>query len=169
MSENSKRNSESGIKRSSNSSNNSSSRNNSNSSNSSNGNGSSKVMIIVACVVLAVVVVGMYFVYKEFMPKPQDGSKNITIEVIIEDEVVRTVEISTDAEYLREALEEESLIEGNESEYGFFITAVNGRAADDSKQEWWMITKNGETHMIGVSETPVADGEKYELTLVVGY
>ena len=49
---------------------------------------------------LAAVVVGMYFVYKEFMPKPQDGSKNITIEVIIEDDS-KNVEISTDAEYLR--------------------------------------------------------------------
>jgi multidrug efflux pump subunit AcrB len=156
-------------KRNSNSNSNSNSVSSSDSNGNRNSKSNSKVKIIIACVVLAAVVVGMYFVYKEFMPKPQDGSKNITIEVIIEDDVVRTVEISTDAEYLREALDEVSLIEGSESEYGFFITTVNGRTVDDSKQEWWMITKNGETHMIGVSETPIADGEKYELTLVVGY
>ncbi len=129
----------------------------------------SKVKVIVTFVVLVVVVVGMYIVYKEFMPKPQEGSKNITIDIIIEDEVAKTVNISTDAEYLKEALDEVSLVEGNESEYGFYITSVDGRAADDGNQEWWMITKNGEMHMLGVSETPIADGEKYELTLAVGY
>ena len=136
---------------------------------SSTSRSNSKVKIVVLCVVLVAVIVGMYIIYKEFIPKPQDGSKNITVEVIIEDEVIKTIQISTDAEYLKEALEEESLIEGDESEYGFFITAVDGRAVDNAKQEWWMITKNGEMHMIGVSETPIADGEKYEFTLVVGY
>ena len=77
--------------------------------------------------------------------------------------------IETDAEYLRGALESIDLIEGSESEYGLFVTAVNGIAADDSKQEWWCFTKGGEEMMTGVDTTPIADGDAFEITLTEGY
>ncbi len=50
-----------------------------------------------------------------------------------------------------------------------FITTVDGETADDSQQQWWCITKGGEMLMTGAGETPVADGETYELTLTTGY
>lgn len=76
-----------------------------------------------------------------------------------------TFSLKTDAEYLRQALEEISLIQGAESSYGFFITTVNGVTADDAKREWWRLSKDGEELVTGVDTTPIQDGERYEITL----
>ena len=73
--------------------------------------------------------------------------------------------IETDAEYLRQALEQEGLIEGDESEYGLFVTVVNGIAADDSQSQWWAFSKDGVMLETGVDSTPVADGDQFEATL----
>ena len=66
-------------------------------------------------------------------------------------------------------MEQEKLIAGDESEYGLFVKTVDGRTADDAKQEWWCFTKGGETLMTGVDDTPIADKEKFEITLTVGW
>ena len=59
--------------------------------------------------------------------------------------------------------------EGTESAYGLFITTVDGETADDSLQQWWCITRSGEMLSTGADQTPIADGEQYELTLTEGY
>ena len=67
------------------------------------------------------------------------------------------------------ALQDAGLIEGEESEYGLFVTEVDGIEADSANQEWWCLTINGEMASTGVDSTPVEDGGKYEFTLTVGY
>ena len=57
----------------------------------------------------------------------------------------------------------------DESQYGLFVTTVDGESADSAKQEWWCFSKNGEMLSTGVDDTPIADGESYEITLTVGY
>ena len=42
---------------------------------------------------------------------------------------------------------------------------VDGVEADDSKSQWWCITKDGEQVNTGVDATPIEDGDHYELTL----
>ncbi|MBQ5987536.1 MAG: DUF4430 domain-containing protein, partial [Clostridia bacterium] len=79
------------------------------------------------------------------------------------------ISIRTDAETLRGALEQESLIAGDEGEYGLFVKTVDGETADDAKQEWWCLTKGGEMWMNGVDTTEIADGDAYEFTLTVGW
>lgn len=76
---------------------------------------------------------------------------------------------STDAEFLRQALEEQKLVEGEESQYGLYVKTVNGVTADEAKEEWWCFTKDGEDVMTGVDSTPVADGDHFEITLKTGY
>jgi hypothetical protein len=119
--------------------------------------------------IMAVLVVVMLFAYKQFMPQGEKGSKKIVVEVAIPEEESKEFTLHTDAEFLRQALEEKDLIKGTESEYGLFITEVNGRAVDDTKQEWWCVTKDGEDVFTGVDVTPIADGDHYELTLTIGY
>lgn len=123
------------------------------------------ITAIVAIVALVAVLLTVYFVTR---PAPVAGGKTITVEIKY-DEVDKEVKITTDAETLADALREKNLIEGSESEYGLFITGVDGRTADDSKQEWWSITKDGEMTPTGADTTMIADGEHYELTLMVGY
>ena len=124
--------------------------------------------IVIGFVLLGLIATAVYVVYDRTRPEPQVGSKTITVQMVY-DEVDTTITINTDAEYLRGAVEEKQLIAGDESEYGLFVKTVNGRTADDSKQEWWCFTRGGATLMSGVDTTTIADGEKYEITLTVGY
>ena len=75
----------------------------------------------------------------------------------------------TDAEYLGKVLEDEQLVEGDQGQYGLFITVADGEQADDSKQQWWCLTKGGEMVNTSADQTPIADGDRYELTLKEGY
>ncbi|MGM9522426.1 MAG: DUF4430 domain-containing protein [Oscillospiraceae bacterium] len=127
---------------------------------------SKKLIIIVAAVV--VIIAAMLCVYFLTREEPVTGSKEISVEIIYDD-VDKTVTISTDEEYLRGALEQESLIAGTESEWGLYITEVDGRVADDSKQEWWCITEGGVMTDTGVDATVIEDGDSFELTLTTGW
>ena len=89
--------------------------------------------------------------------------------VVHGDETEKTFQYHTDAEYLVEVLKENELVSGEEGEYGLFIKTVDGETADESKQQWWCITKGGEQVNTSADQTPIADGEQFELTLKEGY
>lgn len=126
-----------------------------------------KVIVAVAALIAAVCVfAGVYYAFGR--PETSAGSKTVTIEVAAPD-YSNTHKIKTDAEFLGDALKEEGIIEGEESQYGLFITSVDSIKADDSKQQWWCITKGGADVMTGVDVTPIADGDTFELTLKEGY
>ena len=91
-----------------------------------------------------------------------EGDKKIEVEVEAEEKKV-TVTVNTNAETLADALLENSLIEGEESEYGIYIKVVNGIRADyDKDKRYWAMYKNGEYLMTGADTTPIAHGEHYE-------
>ena len=126
-----------------------------------------KIWLAVAALLVAVaVVLGIYFVTR---PAPQQGGMTITVQVVLLEGEPSDFTIQTDEEYLRGALESIDLIEGSESEYGLFVTTVNGVTVDDSKQQWWCFTQDGEMLMTGVDTTPIADGDHFEITLTEGY
>ena len=130
----------------------------------------SKKKSVVAGLVLAVMVLAALLAWKSFAPKAVEGNKTITVEVVHGDGSGKSFTISTDSENLRGALEqEEGLVIGDESEYGLFVTTVDGETADSANEEWWSFTKSGESLMTGVDDTMIADGEQYEITLTVGY
>lgn len=97
-----------------------------------------------------------------------EGKMNVYVKVIA-NENVQEFNISTTRKYLGDALLDEKIISGEEGEYGIFITKAAGVEADESVEEWWCITKEGESIMEGVSQIEIADGDKYELTLKKGY
>lgn len=130
---------------------------------------SNKKIIAVVCVVLAVLVAAMALVYHFYGPSAEQGTKKITVDIVFAQGDTKTVKIKTDAEYLRDALEEEDLIKGSESAYGLFVTSVDGVEADSAKEQWWCFTKNGEVLSTGVDTTPIRDGDKFEITLTTGY
>ena len=123
--------------------------------------------ILVLVAVLAVVLMGsVWFVMR---PQGTAGEKNICITVVDAEGNSQNFEFSTSQEFLRGALEEQQLVEGEESEYGLFVKTVNGVTADDAKQQWWCFTKGGQELLTGVDDTPVADGDRFEATLKTGY
>ena len=125
--------------------------------------------IIIALSLLLVLVLAAFWAYKANAPEAELGEKTISVTVIHEDESRKEFSISTDAENLRQALEEEKLIEGEESEFGLFIKTADGETADDSLQQWWCLSKDGEMLQTGADSTIIADGESYELSLKTGW
>ena len=123
---------------------------------------------IVALILLIVLVIGAFAVWKLNAPQGQAGEKTIRVSVVTDASTADFV-IETDAEFLRGALEQEGLVEGSESEYGLYVITVDGVTADESQQQWWCFTRNGEMLETGVDTTPIADGEQYEITLITGW
>ncbi len=95
--------------------------------------------------------------------------KKVAVEVVHGDGKAETFEYSTEAKFLGEVLKENGLVEGEEGEYGLFITSVDGEKADDTKEQWWCITKGGAPVNTSADQTPVQDGDLFELTLTEGY
>jgi len=100
---------------------------------------------------------------------PVAGAKTISVEVVHGDGSRKTFEYHTDREYLGEVLKDEELVDGEESAYGLFIMTVDGETIDEADQEWWCITRGGKQLNTGADQTPIADGEDYELTFTIGY
>lgn len=125
--------------------------------------------IIISLVALAVVIAALLCVYQFTKGTTSKGKKAITIDVVHKDGSTNTFAIDTEREFLGETLIDEKLVEGEQGTYGLFITAADGEPADDSNQEWWCITKGGEQLNTSADTTPIADGDKYELTLTIGY
>lgn len=98
-----------------------------------------------------------------------EGVKKITFTVVHGDGTSKDFSIETSQEMLGAALLDEKLIEGDDGEYGLFVTTVDGETADSSQQQWWCLTAGGETVTTGVDSTPIEDGGKYEFTLTAGY
>lgn len=119
--------------------------------------------------VLAVLVAAVLTVNVFLAPKTQQGAKTITVNVEHLEGEDKTFTHSTDQEYLRGALEEMGIVEGEESTYGMWVTAVDGETADESKQQWWGYTVNGEFSSYGVDSQVIADGDTFTFTLNVGY
>lgn len=126
---------------------------------------------LIALIIFIVLIAAAVIVWLRFGPQNDvsEGSKSITVVVVHGDSSSAVFPISTDAEYLGEALIAQGLVEGDMGEFGFFITAVDGEKADDAAQQWWCLTKSGGTVMTGVDMTPIADGDCFELTLTTGY
>lgn len=125
--------------------------------------------IAIALAALLVAIAALFCIYHFTKGSTAAGAKNITVEVLHGDSSEKSFEYATDREYLGEVLLDEGLAEGEEGPYGLFIRTVDGETVDDANQEWWCITKGGEQLNTGADQTPIADGETYELTLTTGY
>ncbi|MEG0570563.1 MAG: DUF4430 domain-containing protein [Oscillospiraceae bacterium] len=125
------------------------------------------IIIILSLLLVMIGVVVFSVVYSK--TKTQPGFKKITVEVCISPTEKKTFKIETDEEFLGNALIKEKIITVRQEELGMFITSANGRLVNEANQEWWSITKKGEMLTTGVDSTPMAHGDKFEITLKRGY
>lgn len=92
-------------------------------------------------------------------------NKDITVTIVYKDETSKDFEISTDAEFLADALVEQELIEYDESGY---YTTIDGVTADFSTDKsWWCLTKDGTMTTDGLNTQPIADGDVFEITYTI--
>lgn len=99
-----------------------------------------------------------------------EGKYKITVEVVNDQGETKSYQSSTDAEMLYDALLEIDglTLDGYESDYGYYITGVNGLTADyDADGAYWSLYVNGEYGSYGVESQPVADGDTYCLAYEV--
>ena len=109
----------------------------------------------------------------EALVDPIDGIRiskyTVTVTVKHSDDTAKDFIIHTDASSLREALEQENLIHGEETEFGLYVLSVDGETADQDKEEWWCLTCDGEVMPTGVDDTKIVNGAHYEITLTKGF
>ena len=127
-----------------------------------------KIIGIVVVIVLIIALGALYFVFRE---KPVEGSKSITIEVINSKSESVVYELKTDAEFLRQAMEEADglTFNGSESEYGLMVNEVNGEIADFSVNgAYWSFNVNGTYCNYGIDTQPVLDGDAFSIVYTLG-
>lgn len=124
-----------------------------------------KVILLCAVVLIALLAV-LALLANGSAGQTQAGSKNIVFEVVGPDGASESFDISTDAEYLADALVEAGLVEYAAD--GMYTT-INGITADWNVDEsWWCICSNGTALSVGMNTQPIADGEHYEAVYTSG-
>ena len=134
---------------------------------------SKKIGIAVSIVAVTVVAVAMIFF---FAPKGAFSEKNIatenatavekaiTIEVVDSSKKSVVYDVTTEAEFLRGAMDDTEGLEysGDESQYGIMVKTVNGELADyDKNGAYWSFTVNGEYSNHGIDTQPINDGDEF--------
>ena len=125
--------------------------------------------IVTAAVCLAAAAAVLLLVWRLASPGGMAGEKRITVEVVHGDGSSRDFALTAAEEYVGQALVSGGVVEDNQGPYGLYILTADGETADEGAQGWWKVTKSGEMVNTGADATPIADGERYELTLTVGY
>ena len=125
-----------------------------------------KIALGVGALVLLVAV--FVLVYTKFSAKPVAGEKAITIEVVDNNAASTVYELNTDAEFLRQAIEEAQAqgltVTGTESEYGLMVDTVNGIRADYTLDgAYWSFNLNGTYCNYGIDTQPVNDGDTFSI------
>lgn len=130
---------------------------------------SNKKVIIGVALLVAVIAI-MAAVFFMFRAKPVEGSKSITIEVINKAQESTVYTLKTDAEYLRQAMEEADGLEfdGTESEYGMMVSSVNGEVADYNVDgSYWSFYVNDTYCNYGIDSQPVYDGDAFQIVYTI--
>lgn len=117
-----------------------------------------------ACAAIAVLAL-LLVIYSLTKPVPMAGTKNISIDVVYENGVRDHYQITTEAQYLLEALKSipDLEIDGTTSEEsGLMVITINGKRADYQKDgAYWAILCDGDPCSYGVSKQAIKDGESY--------
>ena len=119
------------------------------------------LIALVALIVVAAILAGMYFLFRA---DPPEGDKTVTVKVVHADQSEKEFTYETDDEYLGELLTEEGLVEGEVSEYGMYITKVDGeQAVFETDNAYWALYENGEYASTGVDQTVLDNGDEFSL------
>jgi hypothetical protein len=126
------------------------------------------ILFSILAAVLALLIAAAALLPNLLSDQATKGDKDITFTVVYEDGEKKTYEISTDAEYLADALLEEKLITEAEYKAGFYTVIDGVEAVWANDNAWWCITENGEMTTKGMNELVIEDGDRFEATYTKG-
>ena len=127
--------------------------------------------IVIGAVVLVVLIAVFALCYNKFAAKSTEGAKAITIEVVNANGESTKYDMNTDAEYLKDAMDElaeansDFSYSGTESEYGIMVEVINEEQAIFTEDNaYWALYVNGEYGQYGADQQPVVNEDTYTWT-----
>lgn len=95
---------------------------------------------------------------------------SFTVVVTDTDGSEQTFDLTSSANTLGEALLQEGIIDGDDTEYGLYVTTVNGVVADwTTENAYWALYIDGEYAQTGVDSTELTEGTTYSFVKTVSY
>lgn len=91
-----------------------------------------------------------------------NGATTITVDVVYNEHTVKFT-VKTDKTTLADALLENNLIEGEDSQYGIYIKKTNGIEVSDLSHTYWAIYIGNEMAMTGADGITIENGASYRL------
>lgn len=128
--------------------------------------------IIIGAAALVVAIAAFLIIFNVFREKPVTGSKAITLEVINQESQTSEYQVQTDAEFLRQAMEEakDFTFDGEEGDYGFTLYTINGETHNwNVDGSYWAVYVNGEYGQYGIDSQPVEDGDVFRFEYTPPY
>lgn len=119
---------------------------------------------ITSVLIILVLLLGGLGLYNALTPKGSEGSKEVTINIIVEAEDINYSESFKSDELFLEGLlkqySDELEVVTEETQYGPMLMGLKGYSTDITK-EFFNININGEDAMVGIKEIPVNDKDVY--------
>lgn len=119
---------------------------------------------IAGAVILVVLIAVLLIVWKTTRKEPEAGAKTLSISITHLDGKEKKLTVKTDREYLLDAMLDEGLVSGYDSDFGYTVDTVDGEFADADKGEWWVYTKSGEWVDTSINATVIYDGDSFEFS-----
>jgi len=128
-----------------------------------------RVLSLILCMVLIAAMALFSGCSGKDEPVADVSTKSFTFIVVDADGNEETFEVTTDADTVGEALLDEGLIAGEESQYGLYVKTVNGLTVDyDRDGAYWSFYVDGEYAMSGADTTEIEDGQTYSFKVEKG-
>ena len=127
-----------------------------------------KKPVLIGALILAVLACIFAAVYFFNLTPAGTGQKNIAINVTNSQGETASYKLSTNAGFLKQAMDELSdsdpdfSYSGTTGSYGLMVETINGeRAIYDRDGAYWALYVNDEYGRYGADSQPVTDGDKY--------
>lgn len=125
-------------------------------------------MFLVVVMILIMVLLGCVYIIES--SKPVIGGKRVTIEVVNKEKESIFYEVYTDAEFLRQVMQEvdELTFDGVESSYGMLVYTINGETADYNVDgSYWSFYVNNQYCNYGIDSQPVYNEDEFRIEYTV--
>lgn len=123
----------------------------------------------ISVLILALMMLALACLFAACGNKEAEKKYTITVIVVNDKAEEKTFTVKTDRENLADALLDEKLVSGSDSEWGLVIDTVDGLRADYSvDQSWWALYEDDKMSEVGASSLQLKDGGVYKLVYTVG-
>lgn len=132
----------------------------------------SNKMFIIGLGALVAVLAILLVIFNVFREKPVKGSKSITLQVLDQEKQTSEYQVQTDAEFLRQAMEEAKgfTFDGEMGDYGFTLYTINGETHNwNVDGSYWAVFVNEEYCQYGIDSQPIEDGDVFRFEYTPPY